>query len=331
MIECIFTIDYEIYGNGEGSLEELIFEPADKLSSIFRKADCRFVAFIEAAELELIEARGTDPAIDLVTNQINRFYAEGFELGLHLHPQWYNARYEDEQWKLDYNEYNLCTLPRERIVEIVDRSIGYLRKVLAHPDFTPLSFRAGNWLMQPTGAVANVLAEKGIKLDSSVFKGGLQHRHGLDYRKAIGNDYFWTFSDYVDIPDSSGILLEIPTYTEMVPFWKMLTIKRVGMKGKGYPSNRRSNAFIERLIDFLRFRYPMKLDFCRMTFDELTCMVEKVVREDQKGPNRFRPIVAIGHTKDLVDYETVKSFLLYLKRNGIQVSTFRDVYDKCKR
>ena len=28
MIECIFTIDYEIYGNGEGSLQQLVYEPA---------------------------------------------------------------------------------------------------------------------------------------------------------------------------------------------------------------------------------------------------------------------------------------------------------------
>ena len=89
MIECIFTIDYEIYGNGEGSLKELVFYPAEKLGNIFKKADCRFVAFIEAAELELIETKRTDPAIDDVKNQMQTFYAEGFEIGLHLHPQWY--------------------------------------------------------------------------------------------------------------------------------------------------------------------------------------------------------------------------------------------------
>ena len=71
--------------------------------------------FVEVAELEMIEANGTDPAIDLVKHQIRDFYEEGFELGLHLHPQWYNARYENGKWLLDYSEYNLCTLPRERI------------------------------------------------------------------------------------------------------------------------------------------------------------------------------------------------------------------------
>ena len=55
MIECVFTIDYEIYGNGDGSLKELIFEPASKMIEIFKKYDSRFVAFIELAELEMID------------------------------------------------------------------------------------------------------------------------------------------------------------------------------------------------------------------------------------------------------------------------------------
>ena len=60
MIECIFTIDYEIYGNGEGSLRDLVYEPAERLMAIFQKWGARFVAFIEVAELEMIEANKTD-------------------------------------------------------------------------------------------------------------------------------------------------------------------------------------------------------------------------------------------------------------------------------
>ena len=112
MIECIFTIDYEIFGSGEGSLRELVYEPTERLKAIFNKSQARFVTFVEAAEIEMIEAKGTDPAIDLVKRQIRDLYSEGFEIGLHLHPQWYNARYENGRWQLDYSEYNLCTLPQ---------------------------------------------------------------------------------------------------------------------------------------------------------------------------------------------------------------------------
>jgi hypothetical protein len=329
MIECIFTIDYEIYGNGEGSLRELVYEPAKRLMAPFQKWNARFVAFIEVAELEMIEAKRTDPAIDLIKHQIRDFYSEGFELALHLHPQWYNARRENRGWILDYSEYNLCTLPQHRIVQIVDRSLSYFRELLGAYDFTPLSFRAGNWLLQPTKTVATVLAERGIKVDSSVFKGGLQQQHKLDYRRAAKNGYFWKFQDDVNSPDSKGALLELPIHTRMVPIWKMFTAKRIGLQQKGSSAVQNGKQRLIRLVDFFRFRYPLKFDFCRMTLDELKEMVDTVIREDQEDPTSFRPIVAIGHTKDLVDFETVESFLALLKKKGIAISIFEEVYRRC--
>lgn len=329
MIECIFTIDYEIHGTGEGSLKELIYEPAARLINLFIRHNVRFIPFIEVAELEMIEANDTDSAFDLVKNQIQDLYKEGFELGLHLHPQWYNSRYEVGRWKLNYSEYNLCKLPKDRIVQIVDRSIIYLRRVLNVPDFTPISFRAGNWLFQPTRTLASVLVERGIKVDSSVFKGCLQHQHNLDYRRALKNGYYWRFMDDVNVPDPKGTLLELPIYTQMVPPWRMITTKRIGLQQKAHSASQNSKNGFYRVMDFLRFRYPLKLDYCRMSIIELTRMMDKVIQEDQMDPKTFKPIVAIGHTKDLVDFKTVESFLEYLQNRGIQISTFRDVYHKC--
>jgi hypothetical protein len=330
MIECIFTLDYEIYGNGEGSLKELVYEPAEKLKTIFRKWNAPFVLFVEVAELQRIDDKGTDKSIDLVKPQIREFYSEGFELGLHLHPQWCNAQYQNGRWHLDYSEYNLCTLPPKRITKIIDSSIEYLRELLCEPNFTPYSFRAGNWLFQPTRNAAKILAERGIKIDSSVYKGGLQHKHKLDYRKALKNGYYWTFLDRVDVPDSNGTMLELPIYTQMVPFWKMLTAKRIDMQQAGYKAAKTGKEWLYRCRDILRFWYPLKFDYCRMTLDELTRMMGAVIRQDQKDPTLFRPIIAIGHTKDLIDFETIESFLSYLVQNKIVISTFDKIYDKCK-
>lgn len=330
MIECIFTIDYEIYGNGEGSLQELVYEPAERLADIFRKLNVRFVPFVEVAELEMMEAHGTDKYIDLVKQQLQTFYREGFELGLHLHPQWYNAIYENGKWLLDYNEYNLCKLPHERISQIVRRSITYLRNVLKVPDFTPLSFRAGNWLFQPTAPLASILAEHGIKIDSSVFKGGLQHKHGLDYRLSIKNGYYWRFKNDVNVYDPDGLLIEIPTFTIMVPFWKMLTSKRIGIQRKSLSSPKGSMDKLNRFLDYFRIYYPLKLDYCRMTVDELIFMVDKVIDKDKDSPSVYKPLVLIGHTKDLFDFTVIESLLSYLKRRRIMVTTFDGMYAKCQ-
>jgi len=67
-----------------------------------------------------------------------------------------------------------------------------------------------------------------------------------------------------------------------------------------------------------------------MTLDELTTMIEKVIQEDRKNPTSYKPLVAIGHTKDLGDFETIENILGYLGRRNIPVCTLEDVYIKCK-
>jgi hypothetical protein len=330
MLECVFTLDYELYGDGTGSLQKLVYDPTEILRGVFRKWNAQFVAFVEAAEFEKIEAAGSDPAIDSVKRQIAGLYQDGCEIALHLHPQWYNGHYADGKWRLDYGEYNLCLLPRPRIVQIVDAALAYLRYVLNRSEFIPLSFRAGNWLFQPTHTAASVLAEKGIRLDSSVFKGGMQKKYQLDYRRSLRNGYYWRFGPDVNEPDLNGAWTEVPVYTEMVPVWKMPTKKRLGMGNGIGMAGQSGQDKLNRAVDLLRWRYPLKLDFCRMTVDELTSMVGRVIQEDRKDPSIYRPLVAIGHTKDLVDPQTVDTFLSFLRTNGIPISTFEAIYPKLR-
>jgi hypothetical protein len=329
VIECIFTLDYEIYGNGGGSLRQLVYEPTERLRAVFLNHGARFVPFVEVAELELIEAHGSDPAIDLVQAQLRRLYADGFAPGLHLHPQWYNGRYENGRWVLDYREYNLCSLSKERITHIVDRALEYLRRVLCAPGFAPLSFRAGNWLFQPTLPAAQVLADRGIKLDSSVFKGGVRHQHQLDYRRALKNGYYWRFTEHVDVASPTGCLTELPIHTQMVPFWKMGTSKRIALERQNLGKAVIGRKGLYRVLDASRLWHPLKFDFCRMTFDELTRMIGDVIARDRRDPASFKPLVAIGHTKELADFETIAALLGWLHDRGIKVSTFDDVYPRC--
>lgn len=330
MIDLIFTIDYEIYGNGEGSLREHIFEPAYRLQKIFNQTGNKLVFFVEAAELEKIEEAKSDPAICDVKNQIKDLYIEGHEIALHLHPQWCQGNYKSGKWKLDNSEYNLCVLPEDRIAEIVDQSINYLRSILNNQDYTPLSFRAGNWLFQPTQPAARILSSRGIKIDSSVFKGGLQHQTRLDYRPAVKNGYFWNFQDNVNNPVSAGEMVEIPIYSEMVPPWRMATKKRLGLQQKAATGKKTMQDKINRILDLARPYQPLKLDFCRMTIEELTCMMDRVINDDRETPDTHKPIAAIGHTKDLVDFETISSFIAYLTQKNIKICTFEEVIHKCR-
>jgi hypothetical protein len=331
MIEFVFTLDYEIYGDGQGTLGDLVYEPAEQLAALFLHHGVRFVSFVEVAELQKIDEAATDPAIDSVKRQIRRLRDDGFEIGLHLHPQWCNARYRDGRWEMDVAEYNLCTLPHPRIAEIVDGAVGYLRDTLGDRSFAPLSFRAGNWLFQPTQAAARLLADNGIRIDTSVFKGGVIHHHGIDYRPSLTNGDFWRFDSEVCDPAPSGVLIEVPIHTRMVRPWNMPTSKRIALANGRQPAGRSTSEKVNRLRDLARFRYPLKLDFCRMTLKELTSMVGNIVEEDRAAPGLLRPVVAIGHTKDAFDLETVDRFLTYLQTEKIGISTFADLYSNLAR
>ena len=329
MIECVFTLDYEIYGSGDGSLADLVCGPADALSTIFREADSRFVVFAETAELEMIEAAGSDADIDAVTHQLRSLHADGFEMGLHLHPWWYNARRENGRWTLDYSEYNMCALPAPRIAQMIDRSLAFLRRTLNVADFTPLSFRAGHLLFQPAAAAAAVLASRGIRLDSSVYKGGVWHQHGLDYRRAMANGSFWCFGADANVPDSEGSLLEIPIHTQMAPSWALLTPKRMLLERKAAAAANSRGRLVSRLREAARVWRPMKFDYCALTREEMKGMIDRVLLDDRTDPSTYRPLVAIGHTKDLFDDEAVRFLLDYLRKHEIPVRTFAEVYDRC--
>jgi len=66
MIEVIFTLDYEIYGDATGSLRELILEPAESLMNLFEKWHYPLVVFVEVAELERIYQEKSDRDVEAV-------------------------------------------------------------------------------------------------------------------------------------------------------------------------------------------------------------------------------------------------------------------------
>ncbi|MDI6698989.1 MAG: hypothetical protein QME85_08645 [Candidatus Saccharicenans sp.] len=328
MLDFIFTVDYEIYGNGSGSLDELVYKPAKRLIDLFSVYDSNLVFFIEAAELEMMESVGSDPAIDLVLFQIKEIRKLGHEIGLHIHPQWYKGRFQNGQWILNYDEYNLCLLPEERISEIIRRAISFLRDKLDDPSFIPLAYRGGNWLMTPSDIISRILYNEGVRIDSSVFKGGYQYSTGLDYRRAPADLFYWRFSNDVLTPDSHGPMLELPVFTKMIPLWKFMRGKRLALEKSSASTDSFLNKIKRRFRDFMRWKVPVKLDYCRLSYNELLYITKEIIRADRDKPDEYRPIVLIGHTKDNPDNSIIEHYLAFLKCQELRITTFGPVFEQ---
>ncbi len=328
MLTCVFTLDYEIFGSGKGTLAEHVLAPAERLADLFRAAGKRFVLYPEVAELEAITEARTDPDAGRVAPQVRTLHLGGFEVGLHFHPWWHQARHDGRDWVLDYSQYNLCTLPPATIADRVDRALGCLRGLVGDQQFTPLSYRAGHLLMQPAGPVVDVLTSRGIGIDSSVFKGGLWREHSQDYRPALKLPPTWRFDEDPSIADPAGRMLEVPVHAEMVATWRMLTGKRLSLERRSAGVSRSAKRVLDRLRGFT-WRRAVKFDYCVLEFKELEAMLEAARREDERDASTYRPVVAIGHTKDLLDLGVVERLLEYLDRHHIEVSTFEGVRRRC--
>lgn len=332
MIDLLFTYDYEIYGDGGGSLYECVLKNTEKLNQIFENYNFRYVNYVEAAEFIKIKENNSDSDINLVEKQILNMYNKKYEIALHLHPQWFNSKYIDNKWILDYSEYNLCKIEVTKINEYLTKAIEYLRRVLNEPKYNPISFRAGNWLIQPTDKIVQSLLKYNIKIDSSLFKGGIFRTYGIDFRPSLkNNDYYWSFYKDVNIPEKEVRIWEIPIYAWQVPFWKSISKNKLnalkGNNGTKICTFKR----VYKFFDKLSFFYPLKLDFTKMSFNELSEGILKIINEDKKSPEIYKPITLIGHSKNLIQFNAVEKLLKFISEKKINVSLFKEIIPKLNK
>jgi len=220
----VFSLDYEIHGNGAGSPMELMVEPTWRLLRQLERFGGKLTIFAEAMEIlrfrEHFRATGRDDfAYEAIAEQLRYAVAHGHDVQLHIHPSYANAVLEDGRWRQDWSEYDTALLPPARIRAVLREAAGLLDDILkpVQPDYTMYAFRAGNWAMMPTRNIADALIERGILVDSSVFKGGRRNDVArFDYSGAHSALLPWRAKrDDINQVDPSSPLWEFPIYCEM--------------------------------------------------------------------------------------------------------------------
>ena len=320
MLKVIFTLDYEIHGNGEGSPYTLMIDPTARMMDLFGKYGAKLTIMADVAEVlkfkEYKERSGRDDYnYDAIANQLREAVQRGHDVQLHLHPSYFNAQHEGGRWLQDWSEYNFATLPPERLDEVVKIGKKYLEDLLKPvvPTYQCIAFRAANWAMSPSKNAVRALINHGIRIDTSVFKHGF--RKGIvnfDYSNANSDLVPW-FADENDIcqRNDSSQLLEIPIYAEQRRIGAFLTVNRLrrayltrkyscrgadggdarSVNGKPSQSRRRTSAVTKAFR-----RHAWKADFNQCTGKQLVRALERA--EQKKGAVEIDlPFVLIGHSK----------------------------------
>ena len=344
MLRVIFTLDYEIHGNGEGCPYALMVEPTNRMMDLFDLYGAKLTIMADMAEIlkfgeYKVQTGRDDYYYDAIVAQLRDAIKRGHDVQLHLHPSYFNARQEGGRWIQDWSEYNVATLSLDRINEILSHGKQTLEEILnpIMTEYTCIAFRAANWSMNPSANVVQALTNNGFKIDTSVFKHG--QREGVvsfDYSAAPSELVPWRV-DKNDICARSvdGELIEFPIYSEKRWLGAFLTKQRIyrsfvsGMHKISQPKERmrpirltapQSKRMGLWLLQWAKGKHAWKADFNQCTGRQLIGALNRASKRHDCGNYGVLPFVLIGHSKLFIRLNqwSVKSFLAYVARDPVR-------------
>ena len=339
----IFSLDYEIFGNGDGNPYILMVEPTYRLMSLLEKYGAKLTIMADVAEILCFKHYYQDTGDDrfnirAIENQLKDAVKRGHDVQLHIHSSFFHSNFDGKHWNQYIEEYNMAILPFKRINEMVSASVKYLNGLLkpVKSDYECRVFRAANWSMMPTPNIYKALVENGIKIDTSVYKGGCQGGNVCyDYLSAYSNILSYpASSENINNLDPNGKITEYPIYTEMRPFWCFLSPMRVfRMFRAKLHKHKHSAQFISKEISsndnrkltvqsFFR-KSPWKFDFNQASGRQMISALKRIMKLPLESDEVN--VVLIGHSKSFVPYneKTLETFLKFAsKQENVQFSTF---------
>ncbi len=339
--KLLFTLDYEIHGNGDGNPQALMVEPTYRLMNVLEEYKQHLVIMADVAEILCFrryrEQTGRDDFhVAEIEEQLRDAVRRGHDVQLHIHSSYFRAKWDGKHFDQCIEDYNMAALPIKRIREMVGECVGYLEALLrpVRADYKVWLFRAANWSMMPTPALYQVLTEYGITHDTSVYKGGCQGGSVCyDYRTAYDNLLPYKASaKNINDYDPAGAITELPIYTEMRPFYdfvspirlyRMLRAKLHRHKKpeqvkqeKGYVNIADKNDNRRLSLRSFFTLSPLKMDFNQLRSRQLIRMMQhiearlaamdngknSVVDNSETDGCKVFPIILIGHSKTFIPY-----------------------------
>lgn len=269
-----------------------MLEPGNRLLEIAKKNEAKFTFFVDAGML----VKGQNqPAFKTelvdIQNQISKWDQQGHETGLHIHPHWEDAIW-DNGWKFDLKRYKLADFDDSEVEQIFDNYIMALQKWSKEKI---VSYRAGGWCIQPFSKLKSSFSKHQLNIESSIFQGGknVTSPYYYDFKNAPQKEK-WYFENHECEEVENGSFLEIPiaskTYSPLF-FWKLFVLGRLFPKnhksiGNGSPAKGGGSK-----KDFLtKFNH-----LCVSADGYFVTEIERAVREAEK--KGWNSIVIIGHPK----------------------------------
>lgn len=346
----VLTNDWELYGDGSGDYFELQHKPLEALLETVERHGARITVMAEVGQQWAYQriSKQETWAREIVAaweSILKETIKRKSDVQLHLHPQWLNAKYENNKWNVDFSQWAISSLPSSTIKRVLKQGKHYLDSLLSpiDPDYECIAFRAGDLRIQPSKAVIRSLLNSGIICDSSVTK-GMHVPPYLDFRDACSNFQPW-FARDDDIryeSDRKEGLLEVPICS--CEAWVSLVLRELfpplssllsfGLwlgkqdrewlarnnreKLRRYPLRRRpfmvrNVKSVRWLLSVLLARSSVQLDYDKLSPNIFVKCIQKIYEskdiEEWNDKQVIIPVVASGHVKGMYNCENIERIL----------------------
>jgi peptidoglycan/xylan/chitin deacetylase (PgdA/CDA1 family) len=216
--------DWEIYGDGTGDPEVLMFEPAKRLLDICDRYGAKYTFYAEIGQqINMLNAPGSKWKKYANTWEmiLKDAIARSHDVQLHLHPQWIGSVLKNDKWQLDVSKWHSGHVEPELLDEWIGRGKYYLKNLLqpVNNDYRVLSFRAGGWMCQSSNGLYQALKKHEIVCDVSVLKGRYRRYEDgsvVDFRNAVSCYEPWEVhpDDFARAQKGCGVW-ELPLFTKV--------------------------------------------------------------------------------------------------------------------
>jgi hypothetical protein len=355
-IGLIFTLDYEIHGNGSGEFKNWAFLPTSQMLDLFDEYGAKLTIMAEMGHYWAMK-RYIDLFSDdvlLFESQLKDAIRRGHDVQFHFHPQWINSTFENGEWKLDFSRKTIGQLCHqyEDAVFYLKKGQTELQNLLTpiDPDYKCNCFRAGFLQMNPYEIIQKALVDSGFESDSSVSKGMKAENSliSIDYTSAFSRYFPWKTSQInINQSDDNGKILEFPILSDNVGFIEKIIGKIIKLKGernigtvvaglmdaygRGMMPKNNSTTILDRITRMISPKW-FYVDFCKEDHANLNKYIKKVVSDCNKNNNSgFVPVVLIGHSKDFFFNNNLSMFLQScMKIDGLEFITYSSAVEKFK-
>jgi peptidoglycan/xylan/chitin deacetylase (PgdA/CDA1 family) len=214
-IQISLTFDYEPFLFKTGNIETTLLNPTTQLLRKLSNNRICATFFIDTMFLvRVLEDLGSNSKLWIkISEQICEIHNSGHEIGLHLHPHWLDAKYQNREWDLsNTSKYRLHSLRHDEIEYLIKQSIEVIHNIIGKKIWSELiSYRAGGWSIQPFSYLSDLFTKYNILIDSSVSSGFSNNSSPFDYDfLKIKMHEPYRFSNDVCVESKNGKFLEVP-------------------------------------------------------------------------------------------------------------------------